>query len=216
LVNCLLQVHDLAISQNKQNVILLVILALLHLFAFDIVVDLVKHRREPSGPEQRVALERCLVSRDAVVDAHDFWVEYVAVESKAMHHLGGISFCASKAVERKLLVSVVVLQNTANCLHSSDVLVPLSIPKVQRIRLHWISIAQSEVDCDLQSNLAASEDVVQERLSLFYFNLSYRHREFATVYLHSVQELAKSRCEGCDSLVVSTLVVLEHLEHYFF
>ena len=102
--------------------------------------------------------------------------EDVAVEGEAVAYFHGFHETAPEAIDRVHLVSVVLLKDGADRLNCLQVLVWLvSIHIVQRARIRDFSIRSREVNCNLQTYLASSKDVVQEGHSLLYHYLINRN-----------------------------------------
>lgn len=74
---------------------------------------------------------------------------------------------STETIEWELLIWVVALQNCSDSLHCQNILISVWVPVMKRLWVIDGSIAQSEINCDLKSYLAASEDVIKERFLLF-------------------------------------------------
>lgn len=93
-------------------------------------------------------------------------VKNVAVQCETMvsllaHRWNG----RSKAINGNLFVSIIILQNVANLLNSSYILV-ISVHSMQRVRFGGRTIRKREVNRDGQPDLAATKDELQEGGSL--------------------------------------------------
>ena len=74
--------------------------------------------------------------------------------------------CCTETKDRDLLVTIIVLEDRAYRLDGIQVLVPLHVEVVKGIALAWVSIGKGEVDGDTETYLTASEDILQEGVSL--------------------------------------------------
>ena len=83
--------------------------------------------------------------------------------------------CGSKSIGWDLLVGVVVLEDVSHGLDGVEVLVLLQVKVVEGVSPGWVSIAQGEVDGGDELNLAATEDILQEGMSLVEVHVREDH-----------------------------------------
>jgi len=132
-----------------------------------------------SGPVQLHVLEGLLVSLKHSFQAITLWIEDVSIQSEAVASCSTvvdsqIEF-AAKTKGWELLIRVVKLEDVAYRLESLVVLVLGESMGVVASRVVWLSVGKGEVDGDGQVDLAASEDVVEERVSLVDSQVSELH-----------------------------------------
>jgi len=100
--------------------------------------------------------------------AQAFWGEDVAVQRKAVacHWISLPWQSSAESIHGDFLIAVIGLQNLSDSTHGGCILV-IGTPIVKRLWVLGISIARSKVNRNLQTNLTASENIIQEALFLF-------------------------------------------------
>ena len=112
-------------------------------------------------------LQRALVGCCDSLESITFWVEDVAVKSEAVRcSVDGWRDGRSVAEDWDLLLGVIILQDVSSGFDGCEVLVPLHIKVVERISLGWITIAECEINGDIELNFASSENIFKEGVSL--------------------------------------------------
>ena len=71
---------------------------------------------------------------------------------------------ASEAIQVDLLVRVVELEDVADALDGVQVLVPVRVHIVERVRRARVSVREREVDGDGQIDVTSAENVFEERM----------------------------------------------------
>ena len=130
LIDCLVHVADDSISDNGQNVELLVHLS--HTVGLHEIVDFINDLSEVSRSIEIALLNGVLVVCDNLLNAIDTWVENVTVQGETVATTVGIGWnSSSKAIQVYLLVAVVELEDVANALNRLQVLIALHVEVVK-------------------------------------------------------------------------------------
>ena len=104
------------------------------------------------------------VGFDDALDTITLWIEYIAVQRKA------VVCClierrnrSTETKRRDFFICIIILQNTTHTLDCVVVFVLFDITNiVEGVRLAWLDIRQSKVNRNRKSDLASSEDEVKE------------------------------------------------------
>ena len=162
LVDSLLKIVDDAVCNYQQDIILLVLLR--HTHAFCHVINQLKNRREVRRAIKTDLVNCIFVGFDDALDTITLWIEYIAVQRKA------VVCClierrnrSTETKRRDFFIRIIILQNTTHTLDCVVVFVLFDITNVvEGVRLAWLDIRQSKVNRNRKSDLASSEDEVKE------------------------------------------------------
>lgn len=168
-INRLLHVHDGTIGQDQQDRVLLIILRLLLHLLHAVSVHVLEDGCEVGWPEQAGLRNRVLIHAKNALHAVALGVEDVAIEGEAVANLHTFEETAAEAEHWVLLIRIILLQNASNTHDGMLILIGLpTTHKMQRVRIRDLTIRRSEIHCNLQADLAPTEDVVQECDSLLH------------------------------------------------
>jgi len=139
LVDCLVHIIDNTIGDDHTDVELLSVLA--HRLSLSIVINGLEDLREVSWPVKIDVLDGILVAVDHLVEAVDSGIEDISIESEAMRGSIVVGWDGSaEAIQIDVLVSVVELKDVADRLNGLEILVPLRIKVMERVRRGWTAI----------------------------------------------------------------------------
>ena len=206
LVNCLIHVADHTVSDDHQDVELLV--HLVDWLACDVLIHFVEDLGKVGRSVKLAVANGTLVAIDNLLDAVDARVEDVTVEGEtvgASVHIGRNG--ATEPVQIDLLVGVVELEDVADALDGVQVLVPVRVHVVERVGGAGIPVGQGEVDSDGEIDRATTENVLEERM--LALNSQVLHLELGLLVLAGVLggallELSKRHAvDGIENLVLA-------------
>ena len=206
LVNCLIHVADYTVSDDHQDVELLV--HLVDWLACDVLIHFVEDLGKVGRSVKLAVANGTLVAIDNLLDAIDARVEDVTVEGEAVGasiHIGWNG--ATEPVQIDLLVGVVELEDVADALDGVQVLVPIRVHVVERVGGAGVSVGEGEVNSDGQIDRATTENVLEERM--LALNSQVLHLELGLLVLAGVLggallELSKRHAvDGIENLVLA-------------
>jgi hypothetical protein len=142
----LLQIVDDAICDNKQDVILLILLGDTHTLSH--IIDQLKYRREVRRTVKVNLANRILVCFDYTFDAVAFWIENVAIKCKAVVRSLIEGWDRRTETEgRDFLIGVIVLEYASNTFYCVVVFVLLDVADVvEGSRFTRLDVRKSKVD----------------------------------------------------------------------
>ena len=206
LVNCLIHVTDHTVSDDYQDVELLV--HLVDWLACDVLIHFIDDLGEVGRPVQLAVANCTLVAIDHLLDAIDTRVENVTVEGEAVGASVRIGWNgATEPVQIDLLVGVVELEDVTNTLDGVQVLVPVRVHVMERVGGAGIPVGQGEVDSDGEIDRATTKNVLEERM--LALNSQVLHLELGLLVLAGVLggallELSKRHAvDGIENLVLA-------------
>lgn len=165
LVNRLLNVINDTVSDDQQNLKLLVAIATR--VSLRDVVHGVENAAEVGGPVQIHNVHAVLVVLHDSLKSFNLRVEDVAVHRKTvMCALVVWGNSGTKSEQIDLLIGVVVLEDTADLVDHLKVLVAGWVKIVQRFRGAGVPVTQREVDSDREVNITAAKNVLEEGVLL--------------------------------------------------
>ena len=207
-INSLLVVKDDTISQDKQHMVFLVNLWKLLIAMFTLADDVVQYFLHFTGTRQRTFLKSILVTLNDIWNALNFRIEDVTIHSKAMWDvwsLNSLNFwhLATKGIERKVLIGVILFKNSSNLLDSIDVLVLCQVQVMQRIWIGDRSIGWCHINSNLQANFTSSENIIEERMVTFDNNVNKVEADVILV-CENLNCMGR-RLWGCNKISVENL-----------
>jgi len=107
-----------------------------------------------------------LIALENSINTLNLRIEDVTIESEAVRCFVVHWAYSSKAIEWELFIRIIIFQDAAYSFYNIIILIALWMPVMERLRTLWVSITCREVNSYLQSDFAASKDVVQETFSL--------------------------------------------------
>lgn len=165
MVNRLLNVINDTVSDDKQNLKLLVAIAAW--VSFSHVVHSVEDAAEVSGPVQIHDVHAVFVVLHDSLKPVDLRVEDIAVHREAVMRalvVWGDSGTESKQID--LLIGVVVLEYAADLVDHLKVLIAGWVEIMQRLRGAGVPVTKREIDSYREVNITASKNVLEERVLL--------------------------------------------------
>lgn len=128
----------------------------------------------------------------------------VSVESKTMTCSVGWWNLASESINWDFFIAVIILKDPTYRGEGLVVLVSIQVLAMQRVSILWVTVRQSEINGDMQTNVATTEDVVKEWAWSFDceirdFNLSFLAFHCAA----SLFQIIESSVSCCQEFVVS-------------
>jgi hypothetical protein len=142
----LLQIVDDAICDDKQDVILLILLGDTHTLSH--IINQLKYRREVRRTVKVNLANRIFVCFDYTFDAVAFWIENVAIKCKAVvRSLVEGWDRRTEAEGRDFLICVIVLEYASNTFYCVVVFVLLDVADVvEGSRFTRLDVRKSKVD----------------------------------------------------------------------
>ena len=110
-------------------------------------------------------LQRLFVVLDHLIYPIYARIEDITIEGETVRSSIVVGWdCSAKTVQIDHLVTVVELKNVSDGIDSLQVLIIPRVEVVERLLTGRVSVRQGKVNCKGQINLAATEDVLKERM----------------------------------------------------
>ena len=150
------------------------------------VVHSLDHLVEVRGTVEVGIVNGVLVGFQDAVEALALGIEDVAVEGEAVRAAARVvdtyTQFSTESKRRKLLVGVIELQDLA---HRAQRLIVLIFPEIRAVQGRWIrgaAIAEREINRNGQVDLAATENVLEESVTLLYLCLLQIEHAIGALY----------------------------------